>query len=310
MGAVSFSIDENLIKELRKFLPLEMFIETGTFLGDSLESAGRYFECCYSVELSEEYYLAASSRFAADQHIHIFGEDSAKFLERNRSLYENKSVLFWLDAHWCAADAPPGSVSQCPLLGELTAIAGLNSRSVIVIDDARLFLAPPGPPHEISQWPCFEEVNVALHRLSHDHVLTVFNDTMIFQPGNIQRDLRDFFARSGVDWLSVVNKSRSCDDLIVQLQSKDLEIRALSNECEQRLQDLNSKEIEIRSLTDQCEQRLQDLKSKELEIRSLADECEQRLRDLNSKDREIKRLLAVSDERLELIERLSGISNN
>ena len=37
MGAISFSIDENLVKELRKFLPLEIFIETGTFLGDSLE---------------------------------------------------------------------------------------------------------------------------------------------------------------------------------------------------------------------------------------------------------------------------------
>ena len=44
MGAISFSIDENLIKELMKFLPLEIFIETGTFLGDSVECAGRYFE--------------------------------------------------------------------------------------------------------------------------------------------------------------------------------------------------------------------------------------------------------------------------
>ena len=85
---------------------------------------------------------------------------------------------------------------------------------------------PPHPMH-ISQWPCFEEVNQALHKLSDDHVLTIFNDTMIFYPRNIREDIKPFFVRTGVDWLSVLDKSRSYDDLLVQLQSKDLEIRKL-----------------------------------------------------------------------------------
>ncbi len=114
----------------------------------------------------------------------------------------------------------------------MTAIARINSQSVIIIDDARLFLAPPGAPHEISQWPCFEEVNQALHKLSDDHVLTIFNDTMIFYPGNIREDIKTFFVQTGVDWLSVLDKSRSYDDLLVQLQSKGLEIGLLLKECD------------------------------------------------------------------------------
>ncbi len=294
MGAISFSIDENLIKELRKFLPLEIFIETGTFLGDSLEAASRCFETCYSVELSAEYHHAASARFAHDPRIHIYHEDSSKFLEQNHSLYEGKSVLFWLDAHRCVADDTAGGIPQCPLLEELTAIARINSQSVIIIDDARLFLAPPTAPHEASQWPCFEDVNQALHKLSDDHVLTIFNDTMIFYPRNIQEHIKTFFVRTGVDWLSVLDKSRSYDDLLVQLQSKELEIRVLSDACDERLFHLNAKEGV--------------LLKKEAEILALSKECDTRLQDLKAKDREIRKLLAVCDKGLKLVERLSGIS--
>jgi hypothetical protein len=78
-------------------------------------------------------------------------------------------------------------------------------------------------------------VNQALHKLSDDHVLTIFNDTMIFYPRNIREDIKTFFVRTGVDWLSVLDKSRSYDDLLVQLQLKDLEIRKLLAVCDERL---------------------------------------------------------------------------
>lgn len=78
-------------------------------------------------------------------------------------------------------------------------------------------------------------MNQALHKLSDDHVLTIFNDTMIFYPRNIREDIKTFFVRTGVDWLSVLDKSRSYDDLLVQLQLKDLEIRKLLAVCDERL---------------------------------------------------------------------------
>ncbi|MGD0397761.1 MAG: hypothetical protein ABSC04_02490 [Syntrophobacteraceae bacterium] len=58
---------------------------------------------------------------------------------------------------------------------------------------------------------------------------------MIFYPRNIREDIKTFFVRTGVDWLSVLDKSRSYDDLLVQLQLKDLEIRKLLAVCDERL---------------------------------------------------------------------------
>ena len=52
MGAISFSIDEKLLAFFKRELPVKTFAETGTFKGDSLEIARKFFDACYSVEAS------------------------------------------------------------------------------------------------------------------------------------------------------------------------------------------------------------------------------------------------------------------
>ena len=65
MGAISFSLDERLLNLLTGALPLQVFVETGTFKGETLRLACRGFKECHSVELSPELYEAAARQFSS-----------------------------------------------------------------------------------------------------------------------------------------------------------------------------------------------------------------------------------------------------
>lgn len=241
MGAVSFSIDPGLVTALKQALPLDVFVETGTFRGDTVELVRERFKTVHSVELSREHYEAARLRFADRAHIDLVCGDSAEALARWMPGLHKKSVLYFLDAHWCAADNTAGGASQCPLLDEIRAIGRLNDESLIVIDDARLFLAPPPAPHEISDWPDMNAVLVALQRASPSHRAMVLNDVILFFPPSAGVALREYAQHAGMDWLAIVSKLRDYDSLrtqfdnaVVQLEEKERTIHALAAVCEER----------------------------------------------------------------------------
>ena len=50
MGAVHFSIDDRLLARLTELLPLEVFVETGTFEGDTVDAALTYFDELHTIE--------------------------------------------------------------------------------------------------------------------------------------------------------------------------------------------------------------------------------------------------------------------
>ena len=209
MGAVYFSIDPQLIRYLKQLLPLSIFVETGTFEGESVAKARPFFEKLYTVELSDEYYAKAAERFKGCSDIYVHHGDSVQFLQKLRPELKDKSVIYWLDAHWCIADGTAGHKSQCPLLHELEAIDNLNSQSIVLVDDARYFLCPPPVPHEISQWPNFDALVNKFRSLSSTHELIVINDTIIFFPSYIRENIRKYAYEHSIDWLLVLNKSRN-----------------------------------------------------------------------------------------------------
>jgi hypothetical protein len=202
MGAVDFSIDTSLVEQLVEALPLSTFVETGTFEGEAVARVRPLFEEIHSIELADKYYAEAAARFADDVVVELHHGDSSDVLRDLRPSLENKSVLYWLDAHWCVADGTAGERSQCPLLEELQAIGSLNSSSVILIDDARLFLATPSAPHEASEWPDLNSIVVRLQSLNAEHEIMVVNDVIVFFPGSIRASVAGYARSSGVDWLA------------------------------------------------------------------------------------------------------------
>lgn len=263
MGAISFSIDTDLVAFFARHLPLEVFVETGTYQGDSIERVKPFFNRFYSVELSDHYYQAARNRFAGDETVDIVHGQAADFLKNLMPKVRDKSVLYWLDSHWCDAQATEGAMSQCTLLAELTAIDAINPHSVVLIDDARLFLCPPGVPHDYSQWPDMNQVLGELTEKSKAHEFMVMNDVILYFPRRIREKIRDFAHRSGADWLTIADLSRQARDVIGELSAKEKEIDSLILENKLLVRESQAKESEIHL--------------KQLEIKNIASVAEQRL---------------------------------
>ena len=201
MGAVSFSLDPALLECLRGALPISTFVETGTFRGDTVALAAPFVKKVITVEISEALWKEAVARFAGVGNVEVHLGESPEVLAGIRGRLGGESTLFWLDAHWCVAESTGGERSQCPLLDEIAAIGGLGPLSVVLIDDARLFLARPPEPHEATQWPSFGQILAALRGLSDRHQVTVVNDVIAFYPPGAASALDDYARQEGVDWL-------------------------------------------------------------------------------------------------------------
>jgi len=114
------------------------FIETGTYLGDSVLLA---IECGFkrviSIELNPELYAICTNILKADIDkglVELILGDSLLELE-NITPSLNQRSTFWLDAHW---DFGPIGEKLCPLYEELEAISKSPIKNhTIMIDDVR-----------------------------------------------------------------------------------------------------------------------------------------------------------------------------
>ena len=239
MGAMTFSIDVTMVELLRQALPLSVFVETGTFEGDTVALVLSQFEEIHTIELSHEYYARALERFRSNGSVTVYHDDSPRALASLRSRLEHESVLYWLDAHWCVAKGTASAHSQCPLLSELEAIGTLNSESVIMIDDARLFLCTPPQPHETENWPRFHEVIQGLYSLSTSHEAMVINDVIVLFPAAIAGDVSKYARANSIDWFSSLRRlevvTQALADRMADINELRLEQEMLYRTAAERL---------------------------------------------------------------------------
>ena len=239
MGAVDFSIDVELVTLLRRELSLDVFVETGTFEGEAVARMLPVFSEIHTIELSQKYHALAEARFREEPAVHLHRGDSTRELASLRAALEHRAVLYWLDAHWCGADGSAGESSQCPLLGELTALETLNERSVVLIDDARLFLSPPPHPHEAPDWPRLQQVVEGLQRLSDRHELMVFNDVIVYFPRVLVPTMVEHAHTRTVDVLASINRVTALENeltlLTTALDERLEAINDLTRTAEERL---------------------------------------------------------------------------
>lgn len=240
MGAINFSLDNKLIETIQKKLQPSIFFETGTYKGDTVFQQLNNFGKIISVELGEELWKEAASRFKDNQHVAIIHGDSSQVLAEMQEALSKESVVYWLDAHWCVDAGVAGDKSQCPLLRELSSIHSLNKKSIIIIDDARLFLAPPLPPHEISEWPSLSQVIHSLFELSKSHELMVVNDMIVYYPAPIKDRIVSYAQQYGVDWLKIGHYAEEITNLKTVCEERLEVIERLHKECGELSKALNS----------------------------------------------------------------------
>jgi hypothetical protein len=123
------------IRHYAKRFQLSTFVETGTYLGDTVAAVVDQFANCVTIELSVDLHALASARFASTRNITCLCGDSGNLLSQVISTLD-EPALFWLDAHTSGQGTL--GVGYDPIHDELRQIYGHRcKRHVILIDDAR-----------------------------------------------------------------------------------------------------------------------------------------------------------------------------
>jgi hypothetical protein len=126
--------------------PNQIFIETGSFLGDGIQQAlDAGFKNVISIELSDKYFDICTNRFINNPNVKIVKGDSFKVLPDILKDI-NVPVTFWLDGHHSCGDTALGE-HWAPLMQEMDVIKNHHIKThTIMIDDMRCWELP-NPVH-------------------------------------------------------------------------------------------------------------------------------------------------------------------
>jgi hypothetical protein len=155
----------NIIRSYQKQYGLDVLVETGTFMGDTVDALRKDFRKIYSVELSEDLADKAAKRFAGDERVTIVKGNSGLIMKQLLGDIDCP-CLFWLDGHYSSEFFVNGSYiktargeKHTPVVEELEAILSSKhaKKHVALIDDARLFKGT-------NDYPDISELKQLIHR--------------------------------------------------------------------------------------------------------------------------------------------------
>jgi hypothetical protein len=153
------------VKKFQKAHGLNIFIETGTYMGDMVSAIRKDFQEIYSIELDKFLYECAKRKFLSFPNIHII-QGSSDWVLRNLIPHIKQQSIFWLDAHYSGGITASGNL-KCPVVGELEAIQDhFIKNHAILIDDADDFIGKNG-------YPTLGEVQCYLRRINPEYKVEV-----------------------------------------------------------------------------------------------------------------------------------------
>jgi hypothetical protein len=186
VGEINFGAPENEIKFLKKLLKLDVFVEGGSYTGGTSKKMSKTFKKVYTIEKSDVMYGVAKKSLEGIGNITLLKGDTREHL--SSIIESNDNMIFWLDAHWSGGDTY-GKTDECPLVEELQIIFKNMMNCVVLIDDARLFLAPPPCPHNYQNWPSLTDISSVI---PHDWDMVEFEDVLYLFKKSISDDFKPF----------------------------------------------------------------------------------------------------------------------
>ena len=177
----SYKKKRSILEKYRKNYDPKILVETGTFLGDTVEFFKKKFDHVYSIELSEELFREAKKRFVNDINVTILQGDSGEVL-KNLVMAINAPALFWLDGHYSyefyvgdkfIKTARGNKVT--PIISELNILLNDKHQHVVLIDDARLFVGQ-------FDYPKLESIKQLVTKAAFPYECFVSNDVIHIVP--------------------------------------------------------------------------------------------------------------------------------
>ena len=182
MGLINFGVPEKETEFLKKIMGLDVFVEGGTYKGGTAKRMSEKFIRVYTIEKSDV----------------MFNEAKQNLKD---ILENNDNILFWLDAHWSGGDTY-GEEDECPLIEELEIIFAYPKNYVILIDDARLFLAPPPYPHNFKNWPAMKDI---FNVIPQNWGFIAYEDVIYLYPLQVEEKLKDFIQKDVTEKMKYKN---------------------------------------------------------------------------------------------------------
>jgi len=139
----------------RENLPDSIWIETGTFLGDTTQLLAEISSKVYTIEPEPNLYARAKERFANNPKVSVINNISENALPALLNEVEG-NVCFWLDGHYSGGITFAGP-NDTPLAHELTEIQKHLHRfsaTMIAIDDIRSC----GKKHAYGEYPSLDSL--------------------------------------------------------------------------------------------------------------------------------------------------------
>ncbi|MDH5300719.1 MAG: FkbM family methyltransferase [Gammaproteobacteria bacterium] len=219
---------------LKKFTGIDVFIETGTFLGETTALASKIFSTVHSIELSEDLYNKAKKKFNTNNKISIHQGESGDVLN-NVLPGINKPIIFWLDAHYSEVQTAKGK-KNTPIIEELLAIKNSGVKeSIILIDDLRCFVDDKYVKREsLTGYPTVNILREKMNSLFPEASFVVIGDVLLITIGRNYLEFGDVakactisraFERGNIDEVLqaeevISNSSGSDRDVIVNLPNE------------------------------------------------------------------------------------------
>lgn len=171
---------KDLMLWMKRTFNVDLFIECGTFTGDTAVWAGENFKKVVTIEPQESIYRTTKARHVDKHNIEFRWGDSRALLGPILASQESPAI-FWLDSHWSGGETF-GEGDECPLLAEIAIINESLRDHYLFIDDARLFMRPPPLPHQLAQWPSIADVVKALSANPPRYHVVIMEDVIVAVP--------------------------------------------------------------------------------------------------------------------------------
>jgi hypothetical protein len=195
MGVVYWGLPPILAIGLKQHLAIDTLIETGTFKGETAAWAAEHFGRVVTIEAHEPLFSAARTRLQPLRNVEVVPGHSASVLMTLVPRLPSRS-MFWLDAHWSGAGTA-GEDEECPLLEEITMIDSSRYQHVIIVDDARMFINPPPPPHRPDHWPSIGTVVDHLRARFSDAYIAICDDVIVRVPAEARAACEQLMGQTG-----------------------------------------------------------------------------------------------------------------
>lgn len=164
---------QSILRNIAKNRTLTVFVETGTYKGDTTYQLRNDFKKMYSIELDKKLHKNAVKMFAKFKHIELLQGDSGKVIPLVLKKLK-VPALFYLDGHYSRGITAKADLDT-PIVAEILAVLKHPVKGhVVLIDDERLFVGKNDYPTLYSMRKIVKSINPNLKFIVKNDMIRIY----------------------------------------------------------------------------------------------------------------------------------------